>query len=408
MYFTYSESVAAALLCAVLVVFTLGKSPLFRVDRAGAAIIGAALMNASGVLSLEEAALAIDYRTIAALFSMMVIVANLKLAGFFELIGQLALRRVATKNGLLLAVIFISGALSAVAINDIVCLLLTPVVLLICRRGGCDPVPHLLALAMASNVGSAATFLGNPQNILIGSLSGMRFAAYFAVALPISVVGLALLYFFLRVAFHARLAGPLAPQEQNPVHAHRYLIQKTLATLAAVIAFYAVGFDIAPVSGLGAAFLLLTRRVKPNKIYASIDFNLLVIFAGLFVIVGGIEKSGLLERLHAVLPPEIMRDLPFFALVSIALSNLVSNVPAVLLLQSYIPPEGAAVQWQALALTSTLAGNLTVFGSIANLIVIECAKQRGVDISARAYFAVGFPFTVLLCVLCVLWLTVLQ
>lgn len=408
MYFTYAESVAAALLCAVLFVFTLGKSPLFRVDRAGAAIIGAALMNASGVLSLEEAAHAIDYRTVAALFSMMVIVANLKLAGFFDLIGQLALRRVATKRGLLLAVIAISGALSAIAINDIVCLLLTPVVLLVCRRGGCDPAPHLLALAMASNVGSAATFLGNPQNILIGSLSGMPFASYLAVALPVSIAGLALLYAFLRVAFRTRLAGSLAPQAQSPVHAHHYLIRKTLATLAAVIAFYAAGFDIAPVSGLGAAFLLLTRRVKPNKIYASIDFNLLVIFTGLFVIVGGIEKSGLLRELHAALPPERMESLPLFALVSVALSNLVSNVPAVLLLQSYIPPEGALIQWQALALTSTLAGNLTIFGSIANLIVVESAKQRGVNLSARAYFAVGFPFTLLLCTLCVLWLTILQ
>lgn len=408
MYFTYAEGIAAALLLAVLVVFTLGRSPLFRVDRAGAAIIGAALMNASGVLSLDEAARAIDYRTIAALFSMMVIVANLKLAGFFDLIGQIALRRVATKQGLLFAVISISGALSAVAINDIVCLLLTPIAVLVCRRGGCDPVPHLLGLAMASNVGSAATFLGNPQNILIGSLSNMPFSVYFAAALPVSLAGLLLLYAFLRIAFRARLAGPLAPEAQCPVHAHRYLIYKTLATLTAVIALYAAGFDIAPVSGLGAAFLLLTRRVKPNKIYASIDFNLLVIFTGLFVIVGGIEQSGLLAKLHAALPPERMQNLPLFAFVSIALSNLVSNVPAVLLLQSYIPPEGAAAQWQALALTSTLAGNLTVFGSIANLIVVESARQRGVHISARAYFAIGFPFTILLCALCVLWLTLLQ
>lgn len=408
MHYTYTACVAATLLCAVLIVFTLGKSPLFRVDRAGAAIIGAALMNASGVLSLEDAARAIDYRTIAVLFSMMVIVANLKLAGFFEWLGQAILQRITSKRVLLLAIICISGVLSAIAINDIVCLLLTPVVLLICRRGCCDPLPHLLALAMASNVGSAATFLGNPQNILIGSLSKMPFSTYLAASLPIAAFGLALLYAFLRVAFRARLVGPLAPQTNCAAHAHRYLIRKTLATLATVIAFYAAGFDIAPVSGLGAAFLLLTRRVKPNKIYASIDFNLLVIFTGLFVIVGGIEKSGLLAALHTALPPERMHELPLFALVSVALSNLVSNVPAVLLLQSYIPPADAFAQWQALALTSTLAGNLTIFGSIANLIVVESAKQRGVEISARAYFAVGFPFTVILCTLCVLWLTILQ
>lgn len=400
----YAEIIASIILIVVLTVFTLGKSPIFRIDRAGVAIIGAVAMMSFGILSFEQATKVVDYRTIVILFSMMVIVANLKVAGFFELIGQIVLQKISSKKALLFTIILISGILSAFAINDIVCLLFTPVVLFICKKGNCPPIPHLLGLAMASNVGSALTFLGNPQNILIGSLSQITFFDYLKVASPISIIGLLLIYLFLSYKYKNDLGGNLEKVELTEVYFHHYLIIKTLCTLILVIAFYMAGFDIVLLASLGAAFLLITRRVKPNKIYTSIDFNLLIIFIGLFVIVGGIEASGLLAKLNYYLPMEQMLDLNFFALVSIVLSNIVSNVPAVLLLQYYISPEDANLKWQALALLTTFAGNLTIFGSIANLIVVEIAKKNNVHITAREYFRIGFPLTVILSILCLIWL----
>ena len=177
---------AGAIMAGVLAIFTLGKSPVFRVDRAGAAIIGSVLMIASGVLSFEEASQAVDHKTIVILFSLMVVVANLKLAGFFELLGDFVGHRVKNQQQMLAATIAVSGAISAVAINDIVCLLFTPVVLLLCRKFQCNPLPHLLGVALASNMGSAATLLGNPQNILVGGLSKLSFTDYFLSASPVA------------------------------------------------------------------------------------------------------------------------------------------------------------------------------------------------------------------------------
>ncbi|WP_019553252.1 ArsB/NhaD family transporter [Propionispira raffinosivorans] len=398
---------AAVILGGVLLVFTLGKSPFFRIDRAGVAIIGAVAMMGLGIISFDDAVKTVDYRTIVILFSMMVLVANLKIAGFFEFIGQHVLENVHSKKLLLLVVILLSGVLSALAINDIICLLLTPVIIFICNKGNCDPLPHLMGLALASNIGSAATFLGNPQNILIGSLSKLTFMEYFKVAIPIVCIGLLLTYLFLAMAYNKKLQGKLDHSSFQAPYVNTYLIGKTVLTLFFVIGSYIAGYDIVLTTSLGAAFLLITRKVKPNKVYTSIDFNLLVIFIGLFVIVGGVKASGLLLQVQTWLPMEQMNNLGFFAVISVVLSNLVSNVPAVLLLQYYIPVDNAAQKWQALALFSTFAGNLTIFGSIANLIVVEIAKKNQIIITAKEYFRVGFPLTVILTFLCVLWLNFL-
>ena len=406
MHTTWHPLIAALILGGVLVIFTLGKSPVFRVDRAGASIIGAAALVGFGVLSFEEAVSAVDYRTIVILFSMMVVVANLKLAGFFDLLGKLVLEKVKTPKGLLLAVILSSGVLSAIAINDIVCLLFTPVVLLICRRGKCNPLPHLIGLAIASNIGSAATLLGNPQNILIASLSGMPFAAYLITAGPIAVIGLGAAYFITAHIYKTELAGSIAHASRAEESFHLYLIGKSLLVLASIIAAYMLGYELVLVSSLGAAFLLITRRVNPNKVYTSVDFNLLVVFAGLFVIVGGVEKSGLMTYVMEFLPQNGISSIGMFAFITLVLSNIVSNVPAVLLLKFFIPEGDAAAWWKALALFSTLAGNLTITGSIANLIVVEIAKRQGVTVTAREYLKVGLPLTIITILLGIVWLMI--
>ena len=406
MGFTTQMIWAGMIMSAVLVIFTLGKSPLFRVDRAGAAIIGSVAMIGAGVLTFEEAGQAVEFRTIVILFSMMVVVANLKLAGFFDLLGNLIVDRVHSRRQLLAATIAVSGIASAVAINDIVCLLFTPVVLLICERTRCNPAPHLLGVAMASNIGSAATLLGNPQNILVGGLSGLSFLDYFSAAAPVATMGLACTYLALAWFYRRELA--VAWTDQQPVIAavHPYLVRKSLLTLAAILLAYIAGVELAMASAVGAAFLLITRRVKPNKVYTSIDFNLLIVFIGLFVIVAGVEKSRLMDHILQLLSFGGFSRLSVFAVVTTIVSNIVSNVPAVLLLKFFIPATQPELWWKALALFSTLAGNLTITGSIANLIVVEIARRQHVEISARDYFVVGSPLTIVTTAIGVFWLKV--
>lgn len=392
--------VSCFILAITLLVFTVGKSPLFRVDRAGAAIIGATLTVGLGVLSFEEATRVIDHRTIVVLFSMMVILANLKLAGFFELAGRYLLGFVSSQQQLLAAVVFSSGIFSALCINDIVCLLFTPIVLLVCRQVQCNPVPYLLAVAMASNIGSAATLIGNPQNILIGSLSGVTFGSYFMNVAPVAFIGLLLTYAMIGYCYRADLHGALylCKQETNYTY-HRYLIIKSLAVMSAVVIAFATGLDIAIGSSLGAAYLLITRRVKPNKIYTSVDFNLLIMFVGLFVIVGGVEHSGFMHWLVEELNAVNVSNYGVFTTVTVLLSNIVSNVPAVLLLKFFISADDPGLWWTRLAVFTTLAGNLTITGSFANLIVVETAKKSGVEIRFIDYFKVGFPLTVIVVII---------
>jgi Na+/H+ antiporter NhaD/arsenite permease-like protein len=386
---------AGVLLGLVLLVFSLGKSPVFRLDRAGAAILAAALTTALGVLTFEQAVKSVDYRTIVVLFSMMIIVASLRASGFFRLVGSLVLRSVATQRQLLLAVIVASGLLSAFFINDVVCLLFAPIVILICREVGCDARPHLLGVALAANLGSAATFLGNPQNILIASLSGVPFLTYSLTAAPVALAGLFVSYLTVLLVFRKEVAGAIPAAARLKPRFHRPLVVKSLVVLALVVAGYIAGRDLAVMSSLGAAVLLLTRRVKPEKIYAAVDFNLLVMFAGLFVVVGGVEASGLTRWVAGQLGVEHLRNLPGFAAITVALSNLVSNVPAVMLLRPFLPTAGAGVWWQALALFSTFAGNLTVTGSVANLIVLESARREKIHIGFWDYLKVGLPVTLL-------------
>ena len=396
------EFVAGIILLVTLIVFTLGKSPVFRVDRAGMSIIGASLMTAFGILNMNEAVQAIDAKTIVVLFSLMVVVSNLKLAGFFAYIGKSVFVHIHSAKHLLLAVVFMSGIMSSIVINDIVCLLFTPVVILLCLKLNINPIPHLLAVAMASNIGSACTFIGNPQNVLIGSLSQIPASQYFFTAGPISFIGLILLYLAIYFVYKKELQKQFTYQDDENAAIHIYLLMKTLVVLALVIIFYLMGFDLSLTASFGAVFLLINARIKPERVYDDIDFNLLIMFIGLFIIIAGVEKSGLLALLNSFLPAEYMSQIPMFSIMAIVLSNIVSNVPAVLLLRYYIPVD-EQILWQALALLSTIAGNLTVFGSIANLIVIEIAKKQGIKITSKEYLKIGFPLTILLSAISIVW-----
>jgi Na+/H+ antiporter NhaD/arsenite permease-like protein len=396
----------------------LGGVPGLRIDRTGIAWVGAALILATGVLSFDEAVKAIDFATIALLLGMMVVVASLRRARFFDRLANWALARVLAPRGLLAVTMLLSGVLSALLVNDVVCLALTPLVVHLARRLRVDPRPHLIGLALAANIGSTATLTGNPQNMIIGNLahnlSYLRFAARLA---PVAVVSLMIGFLLTATIYRTALRAPKPPQEkgtdparerdpQPARRAHtRLLVKSLIVTLGAVVFFFA-GASMAIVA-LGAAGILLVDRVAPTKIYRQIDWGLLVMFAGLFVVVRAFEVH--VVKRWDVEHWQVLQDDPIglLSVMSAGLSNLVSNVPAVLLFKPVIPamPEGVQeTAWLALAMSSTLAGNLTVLGSVANLIVVENARKEGVTISFWDHAKVGVPVTVLTLVVGIAWL----
>ena len=375
----------------------IGRLRPFRLDRTGIAIVGAAAMILTGVVPLPRAAEAVDYRTLVLLFGMMIVVANLRLSGFFRLVTARVARLAHSPVQLLATTVAVSGVLAAFFINDVVCLVLAPLLLQLTRSLALPPVPFLLALATASNIGSVATITGNPQNMLVASFSGIPYRSFALHLTPVALVGLVVDFILLWALYRSELRGVLPPAPVDlKIRVHRpLLIKSSLAALAAVVLF-AAGFAVSNVAlGVGA-WLLVTRRVRPEKIYRDIDWTLLVLFIGLFVVVAGIETTGIDREVFAALRPwHLERALPL-AVATTVLSNLVSNVPAVMVLKPFIAGlDHSEHAWLMVAAASTLAGNLTPLGSIANLIVIEQARRAGVEVSFWAYLRLGIPVTLL-------------
>jgi Na+/H+ antiporter NhaD/arsenite permease-like protein len=386
----------------------LGKVPGLRVDRAGIAMIGAAAMLAAGVLSMRDAARAVDYETIVLLFGMMVVVSYLRLAGFFALATERIVARFSGPHSLLAVTIILSGVLSAFLVNDVVCVALTPLVLHLCERLRRPPVPYLVGLATASNIGSVATITGNPQNIIIGSLSHISYLRFAARLAPVAAIGLALNFVVVALVYRKALRGAMEAlpngDERSRPRVHRGLLAKSIAVTLVAVGLFFAGQPIALIA-LAAAGILMLDRVRPEKVYGAVDWPLLIMFAGLFVVVHALEVTVVqtwgLERCHALLESPVV----LVSALSVLLSNLVSNVPAVLLfkpLMEVMPEKELA--WLALAMSSTLAGNLTVLGSVANLIVVENARRAGTELTFVEYLKVGVPLTVLTTLVGVAWL----
>ena len=391
----------------------LGKVPGLRIDRAGIALVGAAAMLAFGVLDMKEAGAAVDTETIALLFGMMVVVSFLTMSGFFALATEWIAGRFSKPYSLLAVVIGLSGVLSAVLVNDVVCVALTPLVLGLTQRLKRPAIPYLVGLATASNVGSVATITGNPQNIIIGLLSGIPYLRFSARLAPVAAAGLVLNFLIVALVYRKQLSAPVegpAPEAAGARRPHvvrGLLVKSVLVTLVTVALFFA-GLPIAPVA-LAAAGVMLLGRVKPSRVYESVDWPLLVMFAGLFIVVHAFEANVVrtwgLERWSALKESPVV----LVSGLSVLLSNLVSNVPAVLLfkpLMEVIP--GKEQAWLALSMSSTLAGNLTVLGSVANLIVVESARKAGTHLGFVEYLKVGVPLTVVTTLVGVAWLALVR
>ncbi|TVP65124.1 MAG: anion transporter [Nodularia sp. (in: Bacteria)] len=376
----------------------LGYIPGLRMNRATIALVGSAFLIALGALSLQEAWLAIDAKTIVFLLSMMVVNANLFYAGFFGRSLSILLSLTRTPLGLLIALTFGSAILSAFFLNDTLALIFTPLTLSLTQTLGLNPIPYLLAIAAATNIGSVATISGNPQNILIGSFSGISYLDFAQALAPVAVAGL-----FIQVALLWLLYPDVRstqPCEISPIGKERIfrpLFNKTLVVTIGLLIAFAVGLPLAESALIAASLLLITRRLKPQRILSKLDGNLLLMFSGLFILTRVIQNLDLLQPFTNVvsIPAGLIG-------ITAILSNMISNVPTVLLLEPLIPRENTQL-WLLLAASSTLAGNLTLFGAVANLIVVEATAELGYRLTFWEHLRFGVPLTVCTLFLVYIW-----
>jgi len=397
---------ATVIFCATYFVIAVGRLPGLRVDRTGAAIIGASLMIAFNVLTFAEAYAAINYDTIILLFGMMIVVANLRLSGFFAAVSAWIVEHAHHPLTLLAAIVVVSGVFSAFFVNDTMCLVLTPLVLEVMTALRRNPIPYLLAVAMGSNIGSVATITGNPQNMMIGAFSGIHYRDFAAALSPVAAAGLGCAFCVIAIVYRSEFRRTPRMQLERPprVRINRVLLGKSLTAAVAMLVFFFIGWPVPKVALVAGALLLITRRLKPEKVYHEIDFSLLVLFIGLFIVLAGVEKTQLSSNAIRIATSYRLDRPGVLSTFSAALSNIVSNVPAVLVFKPVIPHLADPKQgWLVLAMSSTLAGNLTLVGSVANLIVVQRARHE-VEISFWEYLKAGVPLTLATIIIGVLML----
>lgn len=403
-----------AIFVTVYVGMILGGLPRLKLNRSGIALLGAIAVIGIGAISTEEAARTVDLPTMLLLFSFMVVSAQMRLGGFYVEVTKRVAALPLGRTGLLGTLIVVSGALSAIFSNDVICLAMTPVVVQLCVQRQLAPVPFLVGLACAANIGSAATLIGNPQNMLIGSLMHLHFGDYLRQALlPVSL-SLGVLWACLVWGPQTHATPQVVPPGPTPsptvdldaadifpFDTWQTLKGLTVAT-ALLVVFLFTGWPREVAALVGAGVLLMSRRFHSSHVMGFVDWELLVLFAGLFVVNHAFASTGLAADAVALLATQgvHLNDPGPLLVAGVMLSNLVSNVPAVMLLLPHLqgPQAGAT-----LALVSTFAGNLFLVGSIANLIVVDLAQKGGVLIDWRDHARIGLPVTLLS--LAMVWLT---
>ena len=399
---------ATAIFVFTYLALSFGRVPGLRSDRLAATIIGAVMLVAFRVLSFGEAQAAVDGATLGLLFGMMVLSAALDVSGAFAFAAWWLTKHARSPLGLLTSISIGAAVLSAFLINDVVCIAFTPFVLGVCEEIECDPKPYLLALATSSNIGSVATITGNPQNILIASISHITYARFAFALAPVAALSLAvnvaIVWLVHRDALTRNFSSLPQGDESRPKLYRRWVTKSTALSAAVVVAFV-LGASPALAALVGASLMLFTRAVNPKRLYERVDWPLLALFVGLFVVTAGVEKGGLADLLLAFSRPLHPEKVAGLTATTAVLSNLASNVPAVMVMKSMVPklahPE---TSWLTLAMASTLAGNLTLPGSLASIIVVERAKNR-VKISFWDFLRVGAPSAIVSLLIGIAWLT---
>jgi Na+/H+ antiporter NhaD/arsenite permease-like protein len=400
------QSITVVVAAVTLVGVAFGRLPFVPLDRAGFALVGAAALLATGVLDLDEAAALVDVEVLTLLFGLMLLNEALAEAGAFRTATHWLTRRARHPRSLLAALTVAAGGLSALFLNDTVVIMLTPLVIQLTRHLGVAPLPYLLALATAANAGSVATVTGNPQNLIVSVQGGIDYVTFLAALAPVAAASTAVVFVTIAWVHRRDLAGGrfTAPAPAAPPLPAR---PRTIAfgwSVCLLVAFVS-GAPVATAALVVGAGVLLTAGARGRSVLARVDVSLLTLFAGLFVVVGALGHSGLTAIAAASWGAAWMHGVGQLTVVTALASNLFSNVPAVLLLAPLVAEAGGGRRgFLTLAMASTLAGNLTLVGSIANLIVVESARKLGVTVGFGAYLRVGVPITLTTLLLGAMWI----
>ena len=403
--------IAYCLIGVAFVGIAAGRLPRLAMNRATIALTSAILLILAGGIRPEDAFKAIDTETVALLLAMMILAANLRISGFFHLAGARIISLAHSPRTLLAIIILTSGLLSALFLNDTICIMLTPLVAEVARRSGRDGKPYLIGLATAANAGSCATAIGNPQNMLIASQSGIPFLEFVAWLGPPSLLALGFCYLATIAVFRKEFsketsaavttaallaARSIEASSSTPsMGFDRKLLVKSLIAAAILLTLLAFGMRTSVAALAAASFLMISRRIHPERVFAEVDFSLLVFFSGLFILTSAVAQTPLFSRLMDLMLPYLIKPGAVFAGTIAFTSNLVSNVPAVMLLSPVARGfQNSDTAWLMLAMASTFAGNLTLLGSVANLIVADQGEKAGIRIGFFDYLKVGLPVTV--------------
>jgi Na+/H+ antiporter NhaD/arsenite permease-like protein len=410
----WQKEIVATVIFVITYVLISGRQfKVLPLNRPAAALLGAVLMVATGVMTPERAYRAVNYDTLVLLLGMMLISAYLYLAHFFEWAADVLLNFSRTPRRLLLYLTLTSGILSALLVNDTICLMLTPLVVAVIRRGKLPLLPFLIALATSANIGSLATLVGNPQNMIIGHVSHISFSEFARSLAPAAIVGLAINFAILSFCFRNVLRAAVITREPHVVpKLDRGLFALVCVALVLIFVCFFAGLNLAWTALAGSALLMVLARRDTHEVLKLVDWHLLVFFAALFVVVEGLSDTGLpdaiyhhLQSMFGTTATGQAWNLGWF---SVAGSNVFSNVPFVLVAGKWIPYfADPALMWKVLALATTFAGNLTIVGSVANMIVVESAREH-LEIGFWDYARVGIPVTLLTTVAGILVLLVLH
>lgn len=381
------------------IIFT--RLPWINIDRPSAAFFGSVAMILCGVLTFDEAMAAIDFNTITLLIGMMIIITVLELDGFFNLIAHKTITAARTENRLLIIIIITTGISSAFLVNDAVVLLYTPVVIAICADCRIDPKPYLIAEILASNTGSAMTITGNPQNMLIGINSGIPYARFMLHLLPVSAAGMLIIYVVLRLLYSSRFrtVNHIHPVVRSYEYNFRSMIFSVPVFMLVIVLFFIssfAGLSIPVIALTGASLILIFGKIRPSQIIQKVDWVLILFFAALFIVVRGIDKAGVIQSLMGSWSSG--GDLTGIAGIhglSLVLSQVISNVPYTIFMIPILKGNAGDIIWLSLASASTIAGNATIIGAMANLIVIESAERLNVRITFFEFLKPGIIVTIL-------------
>lgn len=391
-----------------------------RIRTWTAAVLGGVLMLLLGVVTPSEAWDYINFEVILQLAGMMMLTASLQYCGFFEIVVDFLMRRFDGRRRFLSGVMAITACLSAVMLNDAVVLIFTPIVLRCCQRMRADPVPYMVGVFVSANIGSAATVVGNPQNALVASMAGIGFLDYSIRVIPLTVICMAVAMLMMRRMYGGRLDTDDASLSGETFHIRevdKYRLCAVLAVTVTALVLFALSvplglriYQIALAAGAVSLIIVLTDSMRAGGyVIRHVDWSILLFFTGLFVVIAGAVSSGLLDSMSELfgMGDGNVPSIGMLSGFSTVLANLVSNVPSVMLIGQLLP-EGDMVLWITLAVTSTFAGNLTLIGAAANIIVEDEGEKHGIRMDFFRYLRVGIPIAVITIVIATAYLYMLD